>query len=110
MSRDDNFRIRLLLSLQGALLGAVPPTLRSVTCGWEGTEIKLLFLFDGVISEHDEECARIVTTEVIADFTAPWTIAEEIERRDYPADRRDRALPLWVYARQEAADGFRSPV
>ena len=97
MGSDTELRISLLLSLQRALLDAVPPSLRSVTCDWERTEIRLQFLFDGEISEDDEETARIAGTEVIADFPSPWT-----ERYDYPADLRRRALPLWAYARKEA--------
>lgn len=102
MASNIELRIGLLLSLQRALLGAVSPGLRSVTCGWEGTEIRLQFLCDGEISEDDEETARIAGTEVIADFPSPWTMTEEIDRYDYPADLRARALPLWAYARKEA--------
>ena len=83
------------------MLDAVSAALRSVTCRWEGTEIKLRFLFDGQISEADEESARIAGTEVVADFPSPWTLVEEIERCDYPADMQSRALPLWAYARKE---------
>jgi hypothetical protein len=98
---DTDIRIQLLLSVQRALLDAVPATLRAVTCGWAGTEITLQFLFDGSISEDDEESMRMAGTEVIADFPAPWTMAEEIVRFDYPGDLHSRTLPLWAYARKE---------
>ncbi len=98
---DAEIRLQLLLSTQRALLAAVPASLRSVTCGWEGTEIELQFLFDGDISEDDEESAKMAGTEVIANFPAPWTMTETIDRFDYPADLRSRALPLWAYARKE---------
>lgn len=101
MTNDADVRVQLLLSLQRALLGSVPASLRSVTCGWEGTTIKLQFLFDGAISEDDEEDAWIVGSEVIADFPSPWTISEDIARLDYPADLRGRTLPLRAYARKE---------
>ena len=96
-----DIRLNLLIFRQRALLFAVPPTLRAVTCGWQGTEVKLRFLFDGPISEDDEESARIVGSEVVAGFPAPWTIDDEIERLDHPADLRSRALPLWLFARKE---------
>jgi hypothetical protein len=103
---DADIRLRLLVSAQRALLFAVPPSLRAVTCGWQGTELKLSFIFDGPISEDDEESAQIVGTEVIADFPSPWTISEQIERLDHPADLRPSALPLWVFARKEkTSDG-----
>lgn len=98
---DAEIRRNLLLSIQGALLFAVPPTLRAVTCGWHGTEVQLRFLFDGPISEDDEESARIVGSEVVAAFPAPWTIDDEIKRLDYPADLKAEALPFWVFARKE---------
>ncbi len=49
ISVEDSIQlsIRLRLSVQSALLGAVPAALREVSCGWEGTEIKLRFAFDG---------------------------------------------------------------
>jgi hypothetical protein len=89
MEDSAQFRVRLLLSVQGALLGAVPAALREVTCGWEGTEIRLRFVFDGEIDPDDYESAQIAGSEVIADFPRSWTIAEEIIRIDYPADLRE---------------------
>jgi hypothetical protein len=106
MTQGHDIRDQLLLSIQNALLDAVPATLRSVTCDWEGRKIRLRFLFDGPLNEDDQESFRIVGTEVIANFPSPWEISEEIERLDYPADRRSRALSLWAYARKETtADG-----
>lgn len=98
---DAEIRLQLLLSVQRALIDAVPAALRSVTCGWDGTEIRLQFLFHGDISDDDEESASIAGSEVIADFPSPWTLTEEIVRFDHPADLRSRALPLWAYARKE---------
>ena len=103
MAERSCIRAQLLLSVQRALLDAVPAGLRSVTCDWEGTEIKLRFLFHGEVTEDDEESARIVGTEVISDFASPWVISEEVERLDYPSDRRTRALSLCAYDRKETA-------
>ena len=89
MDEPAQMRVRLLLSIQRALLGAVPATLREVTCRWEGTEVKLRFVFDGEIDPHDYSGAQIAGTEVIADFSEPWTISEEIVRIDYPTDLRE---------------------
>ena len=97
----DDIRVTLLLSVQRALLGSVPATLRAVTCDWEGTEIKLQFLFDGEIGERDRESVQVVGAEVIADFPSPWTISEEIRRLDSPADVRPSALAHWAYLRTE---------
>lgn len=99
---DADIRLNILLCAQSGLLFAVSPSLRAMTCGWMGTNVAVRFVFDGPISEDDEESARIVGTEVIAAFPSPWTLTEEIVRLDYPADLRRDALPLWVYARKEA--------
>jgi hypothetical protein len=59
------------------------------------------FVFDGEISPDDRDSAQAATTEVIADFSEPWTITEEIVRLDAPADLRPAALGLWAYQRRE---------
>ncbi len=96
-------RVRLLLSVQRAILGVVPAALREVSCGWRGTEITVRFVFDGEIEPDDQEGVMIAGAEVIADFSAPWTIFEEIVRIDYPADLRgSRGVNmLLAYQRKE---------
>ncbi len=81
---EANFRQTLLLSVQRALLGAVPAALREVRCGWSGQEIKLRFVFDGEIDPDDYESSQIVGSEVIGDFPEIPKISEEIIRLDYP--------------------------
>jgi hypothetical protein len=98
-----DIRARLLLSVQRALLGAVSPRLRAVTCGWEGVEITLRFVFDGEMVEEDLEDAGVVATEVAADFPAPWTVDEDVARLDYPDDLRPVGLALWAFRRKEGA-------
>ena len=104
MEDPAHIRMRLLLSVQRALLGAVPASLREVSCGWERTEVKLRFVFDGDIDPDDYEGARIAGSEVIADFSEPWTIAEEIVRIDHPTDLRESRTDgtmLLAYERKE---------
>ncbi len=62
------FRQCVLLSVQRALLGEVPPALRGVTLGWDDSLIYLRCYFDGPISEEDHESMELVATEVMADF------------------------------------------
>ncbi|WP_051370980.1 hypothetical protein [Mesorhizobium loti] len=104
-----DIRTKLLLSVQRALLGAVSPRLRAVTCGWEGFEITLRFVFDGELADPDLEDAGIVASEVAADFPEPWTVDEEIARLDYPADLRPGALALWAYWRKEIVEDSGDP-
>ena len=60
--------IRLRLSVQHALLGAVSSVLAAVTCGWNGNEIVLEFLVDWNFNDEDRERMEVVASEVIADF------------------------------------------
>ncbi|WP_256750500.1 hypothetical protein [Mesorhizobium sp. Mes31] len=99
----NDIRATLLLSLQRALLNAVPLNLRAVSCDWEGTDIKLRFVFDGEVSDANFDEVQIVGAEVIADFPAPWTISEDVVRLDYPADTRPGSLAHWAYMRKEDA-------
>ena len=103
MQTPADIRTRLLLSVQRALLGAVPASLREVTCCWEATRITLRFVFDREIAAGDMENAQIAATEVIADFSDPWMIEEQIVRIDHPGDLRlDKGrLPLTAYRRKE---------
>lgn len=101
---ETNIRQTLLLSVQRALLGDVPATLREVSCGWSGQDIKLRFVFDGEIQPDDYERSQLVGSEVIGDFPAEWTISEEILRLDYPADlseRREASAMMLAYQRKE---------
>jgi len=82
---DLEIRTKLLLSTQRALLGAVSPALREVSCGWQAMKIKLRFVYDGEISDQDRDAAHIVGAEVISDFPEGWDIAEDIARLDAPA-------------------------
>ena len=81
---DLEIRTKLLLSLQRALLGAVSPALREVSCGWRAKQINLRFVYDGEISEVDFDAAHIVGAEVISDFPDGWNIEEDIVRLDAP--------------------------
>ncbi|SCB53379.1 hypothetical protein [Rhizobium lusitanum] len=60
--------IRLRLSVQHALLGAVSSALAAVTCGWNGNEIVLEFLVDSDFNDEDRERMEVVASEVVADF------------------------------------------
>lgn len=98
--------VLLCLSVQKALLGAVPATLRLVSGRAVGTHIVLTFVFDGALDEDDVESIRMATTEIIADFPSPWTLEETFIRLDYPADSSEYAYQEKLYERKErTSDG-----
>jgi hypothetical protein len=94
-------RATLLLSVQRALLGVVPASLRAVFCELDGSRILLRFVFDGEIDPDDRENMQVVGTEVVADFPAVTLIEEEILRLDASADIGPYALAECAYRRRE---------
>ncbi len=75
-------RIRLLLSAQRALLGAITPKIRAVYLkGFEVegnlTGFALRVYFESVPTEEEEEILRIATTEIVSDFPQVLTCDEE---------------------------------
>ena len=90
-------RKSLLLSAQGALLGAVPATLRAVSLDVEEQTIVFRAVFEPGASEDDRELVSVAATEVIADFPAPWMIREDFV--ELPLAERPTHLPLRVFAR-----------
>jgi hypothetical protein len=74
---DKNLTTALRLAAQRALLGGVPPTLRSVSVAASGQCVLFRCYFDGPVSDDDKELLSVVATEIIATFSAPWTIDEE---------------------------------
>ncbi|HEX8201392.1 MAG TPA: hypothetical protein VF590_12970 [Isosphaeraceae bacterium] len=96
-------RIQVLLSVNRALLGEVPPSLRGVTVAWDEHSIEVVAYFDGEIAVEDRESMECVLTEVIADFSPDPEAQYRLDclRRDAPA--RMEPLRAWVYLRRESA-------
>lgn len=63
--------ILLLLNAQRALVGEVPPRLRSVSFDLspDGEELDARFEFDGEPTEDELECARVAMTNILADYS-----------------------------------------
>ena len=97
---EIDLRVRVLLSLQRALLGAIVPSIRGITCSYDDSEIKILCLFDGEYSDDDKEILECVSTEVVADFPSHQIILDCI-RHDNPELINPKVLSDWVYLRKE---------
>lgn len=76
--------ITLKVSIQRALLGEITPRLVSVTCGLKDQHILIRAYFAGNVTEEDVERIQFVSTEVISDFPAGYTIEESCLRIDNP--------------------------
>jgi hypothetical protein len=108
MTDDQGERISLLLSFQRALLGAIHQELRQASIEADRLAHRILvrFEYDGTPSERAIESGQIATTEVIADFSAPWTIHEEHLEVPFPA--RLTPLELVAYRRGEEDAQFQT--
>jgi hypothetical protein len=76
--------ITLKTSIQRALLGEVTQRLVSVTCGLKDRHIQIRAYFAGHVTEEDIERIQFVSTEVISDFPAGFTIEESCLPIDNP--------------------------
>ena len=99
---DQVLRTELLLSLQRAMLGVVPASLRAVTCDWDEGRVTLRYLFDGSIQPGDAAAMTAVGVEVADDFRDTVAVEEQIVRVDHPACLALHALRAWAYMRKEA--------
>ena len=90
---------KLKLSAQRALLGNIPTSLRSASFEYKGTEIACRFIFNGTVSPDDKELLSCAATEVIADYSSPYTVSEEYLDASFPAEMEH--LSLLVFLRYE---------
>ncbi|GAB3628183.1 hypothetical protein PTE30175_05339 [Pandoraea terrae] len=97
----EDLRIRLMLSLQVALLGAITPNIRAITCSINEKGIVILAIFDSVINDDDIDSMESVASEVASHFES-LKVFVECKRLDAPVDFRPQALDLWVYRRKES--------
>ena len=98
-TEHDNY---LLLSAQRALIGEVPPRLRSVSfdLSFDGEDLIARFEFDGEPVEDELECARVVMTNIVADYPKN----HRSYREDFvcnPSPRKPKFLRLIAFYRNE---------
>ena len=71
-------RIRILLSVQRALIGAVFPALESLWMQIEPRKVHLMWCVDGRLSSEDRNSISIVEAEMQADFDEGVVIESEL--------------------------------
>ncbi len=71
---------KLALSVQRALLGEVPPTLRFLYAYIEGNTLHYHAVFTEEATDEHLECANVALTEIIADYDDSIQLEEKIER------------------------------
>ncbi len=99
MNQND-IRVRLLLSMQRALLGMIYPSVRAIAVGFvQLKKLKVIYYLDREPVEDDYESISEVTTEVIADIDFQEVEELCIYSQD-PISKLD-GLNSWVYTRRE---------
>jgi hypothetical protein len=99
MNQND-IRVRLLLSMQRALLGMIYPSVRAIAVGFDQLKkLKVIYYLDREPVEDDYESISEVTTEVIADIDFQEVEELCIYSQD-PISKLD-GLNSWVYTRRE---------
>lgn len=99
---ENDLRVAVLLTMQAALLGAIGPDVRKISCRWNASEVKVRAVFDGPISEDDAEFMSVVETEMMANFPN-HDISLVCERHDAPQPIPRCDDERAVFARQEAS-------
>jgi hypothetical protein len=96
----ENLSIKIRLSIQRALLGAVPASLRAVSVDADEGKIYYRCIFNGEPSEDEWELLSVAATEIIADFPEPYIIEEEYLH--IPNPKKMKHLKHLVFLRHEA--------
>lgn len=100
LSGEIELRCRVLLAFQWGLLGEVTPNLRGVIINWTDCHIDGVFVFDGNISEREEEIVSDVEGEVVAHFLHHTINVSAVELAA-PANLNHYSVGVWVYRRSE---------
>lgn len=94
--------LRLLCSVQLALLGHVTPNLRAVYAFVENEIYGVIFYYDNPLSENEEELASLADTEFIANFPYGCETTSAIKIVPYPNPIPEKGH--CVYKRYEKHD------
>jgi hypothetical protein len=98
---STDMRVRVLLSVQRALLGHIGTAVRAIMCRWTKDEIHVRAVFDGDIDDDNAGAISEAETEVIADFPSQVAVCFKLERRDYPALIKHEIDEVAVFRRME---------
>ena len=97
---DDPHSIRLRLSAQRALLGAVGPSVRAVSVAYRDESIVFQAFVDPDVTDAEREDLDDAAGDVVDDYPSGWTLEVVIgdEVRDLPA------WPELVYLRRRETE------
>ena len=97
---EIELRYEVLLAFQSALLDMVTTNLRGVSVEWNANHIGGVCVYDGEISETEEEIVSDIEGEVISHFLH-HTIDLKAKGGEASISLDHFALSAWVYRRAE---------
>lgn len=97
---DLELRIRVLLTMQTALLGVIRNNIRAVVCRWNFNHIQVRTVVDGEVSDADKELMDDVETEVISHFPDA-EVSVKCVRLDMPERLALDTAEVYVFRRHE---------
>jgi hypothetical protein len=77
---EIEIRVRVLLTMQSALLGAITPEMRAVYVCWDSASIAVRMILNRHPTPSDFELAKIIESEVVShmpDFDVTCVLCEE---------------------------------
>ena len=97
---NDAFNVKLRLSAQRALLGAITPQVRLVKVVKDGAQINFTVIAAATLDEAAATALSIAATEIIADFN-DCTINENMIVDSGPLPKENAIDCGWAYMRSE---------
>jgi len=102
---ENELRINIILSLQGALVGNISQHVRGICCDWQSTEwVKLKFYLNIEPNEEERELMSVVLTEFESNIqTSGFQFKKYYEEMIYstkPFEKLDK-FKIVVYWRNE---------
>jgi|GEM_PF-3610813 len=98
---ENDIYVQVMLSMQGALLGAITPNIRLISVDWDGfANFRMMVHYDGPPSEDDIEEMEAVSGEIIAHVPFNHADLVEVVVSDEPL-WEVAALRYRVYCRKE---------
>lgn len=91
---------KILLSTKRALKGEITQNMRALYVTLENFTIKLLFIYNGEITDNDQDNIGYISSLIIADFNE-YKIDEKAIRIDYPKSFMLSKKYVLVYESQE---------
>jgi len=96
--KDNELKVRVLLSTYRAMLGMISPNVRLISIDWGIDHYAIKAYFDRPVNDDDFELLKAITTEVAADFPQMNNFKEYAEYSLEPIEKI-KALKEMVFLR-----------